>query len=273
MTPLSFIEIKLCQAQAKIFEASVTKTNYSSPIFIRRFVYSSIAKSFDDKVYLYRSDTVEDAIDIINEEFGDSRYGQKKYSIDQMFWIGYIYRCICIKYNLSSKSVYKLFDARKIVEYYNIFHTFDIVDAAERMMESINYDSSSIQEKTYRVAKRLFYTQKLIKLLGQDVKVFVDRPIGCSHDGILYSLNYGYIKNLKALDGEFQDAYIIGVDNPVKTFQGKVVAIINRKNDIEDKLVVCDKCKIYSKKEIKKAISFQEKYFKSKIIFDKKFFE
>ena len=190
-----------------------------------------------------------------------------------MFWIGYIYRCICIKYNLSSKSVYKLFDARKIVEYYNIFHTFDIVDAAERMMESINYDSSSIQEKTYRVAKRLFYTQKLIKLLGQDVKVFVDRPIGCSHDGILYSLNYGYIKNLKALDGEFQDAYIIGVDNPVKTFQGKVVAIINRKNDIEDKLVVCDKCKICSKKEIKKAISFQEKYFKSKIIFDKKFFE
>ena len=109
MTPLSFIEIKLCQAQAKIFEASVTKTNYSSPIFIRRFVYSSIAKSFDDKVYLYRSDTIEDAIDIINEEFGESRYGQKKYSIDQMFWIGYIYRCICIKYNLSSKSVYKLF--------------------------------------------------------------------------------------------------------------------------------------------------------------------
>lgn len=85
MTPLSYIELKLCQAQAKIFEASVTKTNYSSPIFIRRFVYSSIAESFDDKVYLYRSDTIEEVFHILDEEFGESRYGEIKYSPDQMF--------------------------------------------------------------------------------------------------------------------------------------------------------------------------------------------
>ena len=60
MTPFSYIELKLCQAQAKIFEASVTKAHYSSPIFIRRFTYSSIAKSFDEKVYLYRSDSIEE---------------------------------------------------------------------------------------------------------------------------------------------------------------------------------------------------------------------
>ncbi len=268
MTPLSYIEIKLCQAQAKIFEASVSKSNCSSPIFIRRFVYSSIAKSFDEKVYLYRSDSIVDALDIINEEFGESKYGQIKYSVDQMFWIGYVYRCICIKYNLSSKAVYKLFDAREIVKYYNIFHTFDIVDAAERMMESINYDMSSIQDKTYKVIKRLFYTKKLTELLGKNVKVFIDRPIGYDHNGIIYSLNYGYIKKIKALDGEFQDAYVIGIDEPVKTFEGKVVAVINRKNDIEDKLVICDKSKSYSKEEIKKAVYFQEKYFKSKIIME-----
>ncbi len=160
MMPLSFIELKLCQAQAKIFEASVTRTNYSSPIFIRRFAYSSIAKSFDDRVYLYGFDTTEDVIDIINNEFGESDYGEIKYSPDQMFWIGYIYRCLSIKYNLSSKSVYKLFNAREIVKYYNIYHTFDIVDAAERMMENVNYDNSSNQEKAYKVAKRLFYAKK-----------------------------------------------------------------------------------------------------------------
>lgn len=85
MTPLSYIEIKLCQAPAKIFEASVSKTNCSSPIFIRRFVYSSIAKSFDEKVYLYRFDSITDALDIINEECDESKYGQIKYSVEQIF--------------------------------------------------------------------------------------------------------------------------------------------------------------------------------------------
>ena len=266
MTPLSYIELKLCQAQAKIFEASVAKAHYSSPIFIRRFTYSSIAKSFDEKVFLYRSDSMEEIFNIIDEEFGESQYGEIKYSPDQMFWIGYIYRCICIKYNLSSKSVYKLFNAKEIIKYYNIFHTFDIVDAAERMMESINYDNSSNQEKAYKVAKRLFYTEKLENLLGKKVKVSIDRPIGYEHNGITYSLNYGYIKEIKAPDNEYQDAYVLGIDKPVKNFEGKVVAIINRKNDIEDKLVVCEENKDYSKEEIKKAVNFQEKYFKSKII-------
>ena len=266
MTPLSYIELKLCQAQAKIFEASVAKAYYSSPIFIRRFTYSSIAKSFDEKVFLYRSDSIEDIFNILDEEFGESQYGEIKYSPDQMFWIGYIYRCICIKYNLSSKSVYKLFNAKEIIKYYNIFHTFDIVDAAERMMESINYDNSSNQEKAYKVAKRLFYTEKLEDLLGKKVKVSIDRPIGYEHNGITYSLNYGHIKEIKAPDNEYQDAYVLGIDKPVKNFEGKVVAIINRKNDIEDKLVVCEENKDYSKEEIEKAVNFQEKYFKSKII-------
>lgn len=166
MTPLSFIEFKLCQAQARIFEASVTKTDYSSPIFIRRFVYSSIAKAFDEKVYLCRFDTVEGALDVIDEEFPESSYGRIKYTPDQMYWIDYIYRCLCLRYNLSSKRVYQLFNAREIVQYYPTFHTFDIVDAAERMMENIDYDDSPIQERAYKVAKRLLYREKLIGLMG-----------------------------------------------------------------------------------------------------------
>lgn len=260
------MELKLCQAQAKIFETSVAKTNCSSPVFIRRFAYSSISKSFDDQTYLFGFDSIYEVVDLINEEFGKSKYGKIKYIADQMFWIGYIYRCICIKYNLSSKSVYRLFDGRKIVDYYNICHTFDIVDAAERMMESINYDNSSPQQKAYKIAKRLLYTQKLIELIGRHVKVIVDRPIGYSHNGIAYKLNYGYIKNLKAMDGEYQDAYVLGVDEPIDDFEGQVIGIIHRKDDIEDKLLVADASANYSKQEIKKAINFQERYFKSKII-------
>lgn len=82
---------------------SVARTSYSSPIFIRRFIYSSIAKSFGDKTYLYSFNTIEDVFQILDDEFGYSEYGDIKYSPDEMFWIGYIYRCICIKYNLSRK--------------------------------------------------------------------------------------------------------------------------------------------------------------------------
>ena len=41
-----------------------------------------------------------------------------------------------------------------------------------------------------------------------------------------------------APDGEEQDAYIIGVETPVKEFVGKVIAVIHRKDDVEEKWVV-----------------------------------
>ena len=77
-----------------------------------------------------------------------------------MFWIGYIYRVIALKYNLSSKAVYKLFNAEKIIKYYNIGHTFDVVDFAERMMESIHYDTSSNEEKTLKLMRKLWNEEK-----------------------------------------------------------------------------------------------------------------
>lgn len=170
MKPLSSIEIKLCQKQAKLFELSVDKTEYSSPIFIRRFMFSSIAKLFDEKLYLFTTESEEDCFDTLDEEFGKSSYGKDKFSKDEMFWIGYVYRCICIKYDLSSKTVYKLFKANEIIKYFNICHTFDIVDAAQRMMESINYDNSPIEEKASKVLKNLMRQENTNNISGKMLK-------------------------------------------------------------------------------------------------------
>ncbi|MCI7622538.1 MAG: inorganic pyrophosphatase, partial [Bacilli bacterium] len=71
---------------------------------------------------------------------------------------------------------------------------------------------------------------------------------------------------LKALDNEYQDVYVIGVEKPIKTFRGKVIGIINRINDIEDKLVVCDKNKSFTLEQIKGMVNYQEKFFNGKII-------
>ncbi|MDY5654549.1 MAG: inorganic pyrophosphatase, partial [Bacilli bacterium] len=64
----------------------------------------------------------------------------------------------------------------------------------------------------------------------------------------------------------YQDVYVIGVEKPIKTFRGKVIGIINRINDIEDKLVVCDKNKSFTLEQIKGMVNYQEKFFNGKII-------
>lgn len=105
-------------------------------------------------------------------------------------------------------------------------------------------------------------------MIGKTVTVKVDRPIGSfhpEHKDLYYPINYGYIEGVAAPDGEWQDAYILGVDKPVDTFSGKVIAVIHRTDDIEDKWVVCPQDMTFGEKEILEQVSFQEKFFISTI--------
>ena len=147
MMPLEYHELCLCRLQAKIFELSVKDTNYSSPVFIRRFMMSKYVKVFDEFDYLFMSCNLEDTFDELDDEYGKSTYGKIKYSQDEMYWIGYIYRVISIKFNLTSKQIFKLFKASEIIDYYPIYHTYDIVDAASRMIEEKLGSKESNQER------------------------------------------------------------------------------------------------------------------------------
>ena len=105
-------------------------------------------------------------------------------------------------------------------------------------------------------------------MIGDIVRVIVDRPLGTchpTHKNIYYSVNYGYIPNVFAPDGEEQDAYILGVNEPIKEFVGKVIAIIHRFNDVEEKWVVASENASYTKDEIIKQVAFQEQYFHTEI--------
>lgn len=106
----------------------------------------------------------------------------------------------------------------------------------------------------------------LKNFLGKEVHVVVDRPVGYRHGDILYPVNYGYIPGTLAGDGEEQDAYILGVNEPISEFNGQVVAAILRNDDCEDKLVVAPKGTQYHQGQIAQAVSFQEQYFDSRII-------
>ena len=102
-------------------------------------------------------------------------------------------------------------------------------------------------------------------MIGKTVKVIVDRPLGSFHPeykDMYYPVNYGYVKGTFAADGEEQDAYILGVDRAVKEFTGKVIAIIHRLDDVEDKWIVAPENCVFTKKQIEQQVSFQERFFR-----------
>lgn len=96
--------------------------------------------------------------------------------------------------------------------------------------------------------------------------IIVDRPIGYMDDfGNIYSINYGYILGIDGGDGEFQDVYILDErERPFKSFRGKVIGKVIRKDDIEEKWLVSNNS--YTKNEIQDKVNFIEKYFDSEII-------
>ena len=104
--------------------------------------------------------------------------------------------------------------------------------------------------------------------MNKIVKVLVDRPLGSCHPtykNIVYPVNYGYIPNTISGDGEELDAYVLGEHKPLETFKGKVVAIIHRTNDDDDKLVVMAENRNYTDDQIRALTEFQEQWFESDI--------
>lgn len=106
-----------------------------------------------------------------------------------------------------------------------------------------------------------------LDFLGQEVTVVIDRPLASRHPthGFLYLLNYGYIPNTLAPDGEAVDAYVLGVFAPCITFHGACIAVIQRTDDADDKVVVAPPGAFYSSEQIRALTEFQERFFQSVI--------
>ena len=99
--------------------------------------------------------------------------------------------------------------------------------------------------------------------LGKIVKVKMDRPLGSTHPkhGFVYEVNYGFIEGTVSGDGEELDAYVLVEHKPLETFKGRVVAVIHRTNDDDDKLVVMSDGKNYTDDQIEALVEFQEQFF------------
>lgn len=104
--------------------------------------------------------------------------------------------------------------------------------------------------------------------LGKILDIVIDRPLGSTHPkypDMIYPINYGYIPNVMGGDGDELDVYLLGVDVPIGKCSAKVIGIIHRRNDAEDKLVAAPEGVHFSASEIEEAVRFQERYFESDV--------
>ena len=105
--------------------------------------------------------------------------------------------------------------------------------------------------------------------LGQQVLMKTDRPIGYVHEKsghtIVYPINYGYIADAFGGDDEELDVYLMGVSETVTEYRGRIVGLVMRTDDNEDKLVMAPEGVTYTAQEIADAVAFQEQYHESYI--------
>lgn len=97
-------------------------------------------------------------------------------------------------------------------------------------------------------------------MLGKFVKVRVTSPINSYNKrfGYKYKLNYGIIEGNKTVKNIVQGAYIMGINHPVRNFDGRVIASIRRSGGRNPVWVVAPKSTRFIIHDIKKAIEFAE---------------
>lgn len=142
----------LCEMQGQVFEMSIETTSTSSEIFIRRFMQSIIAKSLDSGDILQTNIQPKDIFERIVEQ-----YGSVKYSPNEMYWIGYMYRYFSYTYEKSSSQVYKIIKPKELRELFFAYHTMDPSQAIERILEAKGYPINEEEElkRQYEIFRRI----------------------------------------------------------------------------------------------------------------------
>lgn len=147
----------LCELQAKTFELSLKLTETSSEIFIRRFMNSDVAKMLDNTSILETNLQPQDIIESIQEQYGVSHYGSVKYTENEMYWIGYLYRFFAYTYELQSRRVYKIVKSKELRGLFLPYHTLDPAQTVERILEAkgLCFDEESELRRQYEIYKRI----------------------------------------------------------------------------------------------------------------------
>ena len=118
---------------------------------------SKIAKNLDNESVLEYNIQAKDILQLVDEEYGVTDYGSVKYTHNEMYWIGYLYRYFAFTYELSSVQVYKIVKPKELRELFLPYHTMDPAQAVERILEAkgmILNDKREL-ERQYEIFKKI----------------------------------------------------------------------------------------------------------------------
>lgn len=147
--------MRMCRYQAELFARSREDVSCSSPVFLRRFMYSDLARRMDGDGFLMEAVDKEDAFGEIEQEFGESSYGKIKFNREELYWIGYIYRYWCYVHEITSKRVYRIIKPDELKALYYPYHSLDPAQAIERIMEAKQIREEDYTERGVKILREL----------------------------------------------------------------------------------------------------------------------
>lgn len=155
------IGVKLCRTQGEVFSESAAKAACSSAIFIRRFMNSSFALRLDEGGILTEIFDKNIVFEELEYEFGPSDYGKEKYSIEELYWIGYIYRYWCYTREKTSKQVYKIIKPKELRSLYFPYHSLDPVQAIDRILEAKDMGEDDYTKRGVEILRKIIEAKPL----------------------------------------------------------------------------------------------------------------
>ena len=147
MRNLTESERRLCSWQARLFEASLENSEDGSAVFVRRFMLSDLARRVDESGMALDVSPASQLVSDVDAQFGGKPYGTEKYSANELYWMGYLYRCMCLATGMSSRAAYRTIGARDLRLLHYPYHSLDTVQAVERILEArgLRADRKSIE--------------------------------------------------------------------------------------------------------------------------------
>ena len=158
------VGLLLCAVQGKIFEQSVTSEECSSSIFIRRYMNSKFVSRMDNLTFINESMTVEEIFEELDIEYGKTSYGKIKFSVNEMYWIGYIYRYLSYVYQIDSKNAYKIIKGTELRHLFFAYHSLAPMNAIDRILEAksivLDKDNHQLTKEGVEILRRIKRAKK-----------------------------------------------------------------------------------------------------------------
>lgn len=134
MEKLDLQKRQLCDIQGRLFELA-QKNGYDCPAFIQAFMNSRAAAALDDIYDRLQWAGEEYILEELDDEVNGLQKAGAVYSLEVMYWAGYLYRYWHYYTKESSREIYQIADAKIMNECWLGFHTFDVEMAIDDLKE------------------------------------------------------------------------------------------------------------------------------------------